>query len=377
MRSMYAAAALAAIGLTTTGSALAYNGYGSAPPPEEAEPASTYDQSYPQLAGGPSLPAGDRWRDKGDYGDQAYSPPPPPEEDYAPYAEGPPPEDQAYAEGPEAGMPSGPAHHYAPPPEQYAQGPDQSGGYADEGHAEQGHGHAEAAPAQGGWRRYEFKHKGPAIRGHGRVHGRKTVKTYTYDSGWVPTHRESHAYGSMSHGQDRHAYGLEQGYSGGQAEAPPPMPESGYGEHAQGYGQEGGQQGYGGEGYDRYGGGYGEGEGGYAEGGYGEEGYGGAQSGGEYHSFWKYRTGYRPACGAHVARDACGGYAGLRLSNGFFADSGGVGPAWVASGGGGGGFVVAGSGAFARASASASARARVHVSGGGKGGHHGGGGCCK
>ena len=72
----------------------------------------------------------------------------------------------------------------------------------------------------------------------------------------------------------------------------------------------------------------------------------------------------------------------VRLSDGFFADSGGVGPAFIDSGGGGGGVVIVGSSARAHASAFASARARAHVSvrsrghhgGGHKGGH---GGCCK
>jgi hypothetical protein len=73
----------------------------------------------------------------------------------------------------------------------------------------------------------------------------------------------------------------------------------------------------------------------------------------------------------------------VRLDNGFFYDTGGVGPAFVSSGGGGG-FVVVGSSSRSSASASAfaSARARAHVSvhgrfhGGGKGcgacGGHGG-----
>lgn len=86
----------------------------------------------------------------------------------------------------------------------------------------------------------------------------------------------------------------------------------------------------------------------------------------------------------------------IRLDDSFFADAGGVGPAFIGRGGGGGGgaFVIAGSGASAgssaaaSASASASARASVNVSirfrppprhyKPGKG-HHGGGGkkgCC-
>jgi hypothetical protein len=86
--------------------------------------------------------------------------------------------------------------------------------------------------------------------------------------------------------------------------------------------------------------------------------------------------------------DDCGCYGEIRLNDAFFADSGGVGPAWIGGGGGGGGgFALVGGGASAgagaSASASASARASVNVSirfrggfRGGKGGHRGGGGGC-
>ena len=56
----------------------------------------------------------------------------------------------------------------------------------------------------------------------------------------------------------------------------------------------------------------------------------------------------------------------VHLSDSFFYDAGGVGPAYddYAGGGGGGGFVEANGGASASASAFASARASVSVSGG-------------
>lgn len=372
MRTMYATAAAAAILMAAAGVALADNGPGSGPP-EEAEPGSAYTHSYPQLAGGPQLAPGDRWHDKGDYSGEAYSPPPPPEEDLAPYDQGAPADEQAG--GSDYAAPSGYAHHYAPPPQRYAEGPEQPEGYADEGYpaeaqGEQGYGANAYAGSSGhgamsGWRRHE-QHQGPTVRRYawhgGGMHGRKTVKTYSYDSGWVPTdgsgegHRMGmdgcgHSCGMMGHGD-----GAE--HHDGQGGA---------------YGGDGSQ---GGEAYDRYGGG--QEQGGYDEAEYGDGMEGGA---GDYHAFWKYRTGYRP-CGGDLMRSSCGGFtsAGLRVSDGMFLD-GGVGPAWVGSGGGGGGgFIVGGGFGFGRARASASAhafasaRARAHVSGGHKGGH--GGGCC-
>ena len=62
-----------------------------------------------------------------------------------------------------------------------------------------------------------------------------------------------------------------------------------------------------------------------------------------------------------------------RLSDSFFADAGGVGPAYMNGGGGGGGYVVMGSGASAGASAFASASASAHVSVSVHGRSHGGG----
>ena len=63
----------------------------------------------------------------------------------------------------------------------------------------------------------------------------------------------------------------------------------------------------------------------------------------------------------------------VNVPDSFFADTGGVGPAFADyGGGGGGGYVIAEGGAFAGASASASASARVSVSIGFRG--HGGGG---
>lgn len=394
MRSMYATAAAAAILIAAGGAALADNGSG---PPEEAEPGSAYAHSYPQLAGGPPLAPGDRWHDKGDYSDEAYSPPPPPEEDMAPY------DDAAPMDGASGGAdyaaPSGYAHHYAPPPQHYAQGPEQPEGYADEGYpaeaqgeqdnGPQAHGGGQSGGAMGGWRRYEH-HKGPTVRRYawqgGGMHGRKTVKTYSYDSGWVPTHgySESHGYGAQGgcgHGCGAMAQGHGQGHGGSDYGPPPPPDEGGYDEGQAGAmpppeGPQGyDDRGYSGEAYDRYGGGQ-------EQGGYGDAGYGGGMEaeGGDYHSFWKYRTGYQP-CG-ELINSSCGGFttAGLRVSDGMFLD-GGVGPAWVGSGGGGGGVIVGGGGfGFGRARASASARAfasaraRVHVSGGRKGGR--GGGCC-
>jgi hypothetical protein len=125
------------------------------------------------------------------------------------------------------------------------------------------------------------------------------------------------------------------------------------------------------------------------------EGHSLAAAGGYYE-----KRGYGPATSLRVERRAYGlrgcppgawldrwgrcasGSNEVRLDNGFFYDSGGVGPAFVSSGGGGG-FVVVGSSSRASASASAFARARAHVSvhgrfhGGGKGcggcgGHKGG-----
>lgn len=68
---------------------------------------------------------------------------------------------------------------------------------------------------------------------------------------------------------------------------------------------------------------------------------------------------------------------GMHLSDGFFADVGGVGPAYLAGGGGGGYVVVGGGGgsfASARSFASASASARVSAGVGFRMGGHGGGG---
>ncbi|HEX8234069.1 MAG TPA: hypothetical protein VF559_12090 [Caulobacteraceae bacterium] len=434
MRTVYATAAAAAILMAAAGVALADNGGGSGPP-EEAEPGSAYQKSYPQLAGGPPLTQGDRWYDKGDYGDDAaYSPQPPPEEDMAPYDDQGPPPDQygqgpasgpahhyapppgQYAQGPEADAypPGGPAHHYAPPPEQYAQGPDQPYGQAEEGYADESHGQAHGGQygygmsrgAHGGWRGYEH---GPVVRRYawksGGMRGRSTVKTYSYDSGWVPTYGHGEgmgagtAMGGMAMGGHRgcghkcpmtsHGYSQPYGSHGGQSYAPPPPPPASAQGYDGGYDRYGGGQAYGDGGYDQ--GGYDQGM--YGQGTYDQGPYGGGHGAGyesqygDYHSFWKYRIGYQPAaCGAELVASPCGGLttAGLRISD--MSLDGGVGPAWIGSGGGGGGFIVGGNGfgssfsrarASASASAFASARARVHVSGGGKGhgGHHGG--CCK
>lgn len=132
----------------------------------------------------------------------------------------------------------------------------------------------------------------------------------------------------------------------------------------------------------------------YAEAGH--EGYGGGES---YSGGWGGRYGVRR--GAHYASLSVSSYEydsgwresgqvesgprhvqGERLSDTFFADSGGVGPAWINGGGGGGGFFILGSGggggsSFASAHASASARVSIGVRahGGYKGGgYHGGGG---
>jgi hypothetical protein len=51
----------------------------------------------------------------------------------------------------------------------------------------------------------------------------------------------------------------------------------------------------------------------------------------------------------------------VHLSDAFFADSGGVGPTFIDTGGGGGGFAIAESNANANASASAFASAQVSV----------------
>jgi hypothetical protein len=70
---------------------------------------------------------------------------------------------------------------------------------------------------------------------------------------------------------------------------------------------------------------------------------------------------------------------GVRLSNGFFADGGGVGGfVDYGGGGGGGGFVIAqgGAGAFAGARASASATISIGFRGGGHMGMHGHGCGC-
>jgi hypothetical protein len=51
----------------------------------------------------------------------------------------------------------------------------------------------------------------------------------------------------------------------------------------------------------------------------------------------------------------------VSLPGGFFADSGGVGPAFIDTGGGGGGFIFAGGGAQAFAGAHASASATISI----------------
>ncbi len=103
-----------------------------------------------------------------------------------------------------------------------------------------------------------------------------------------------------------------------------------------------------------------------------------AMAQGGYYDAAHYGDGY-VRCDPRLPQDHRGACGEVRLDDSFFADAGGVGPAWIArGGGGGGGMVIAGAGASASAYASASASASVSVRyrGGWRGGgKRGRGGC--
>lgn len=155
-----------------------------------------------------------------------------------------------------------------------------------------------------------------------------------YDSGWVEQERAGPGYRSYA-GSRVQTYDYDSGWRGsaaGEPEIGPPqtLPSAGYG---------------------------------YSDG-----------------RSWRPCCAPPPPCGCHQMRPSVRPVAyqpDLRLNDRFFADSGGVGPAYLGGGGGGGGvYVVSGGDARAMAFASASASARVSVGVRGRVGFHGGGHCC-